>query len=71
MGYLHDEDGYLLIFYRVDNTVVAHSNPVVIILVATWHIEILQLLMAMWFWLLCQILYFFEYPILHLSRNAF
>ncbi|SFF37744.1 hypothetical protein SAMN05216167_1588 [Spirosoma endophyticum] len=71
MSYLHNEDGYLLIFYRVDNTVIAHSNPVVIILVAAWHIEVLQLLMAMWFWLLCQILYFFEYSVLHLGRNAF
>jgi len=53
MGYLHDEDDYLLIFYRVDNTVIAYSNAVVTILVATWHIEVLQLLMAMWFWLLC------------------
>lgn len=71
MGYLHDEDGYLLIFYCVDNTVIAYSNPVVIILVAAWHIEVFQLLMAMWFWLLYQILYFFEYPVLHLSWNAF
>ncbi len=71
MGYLHDEDSYLLIFYRVDNTVIAHSNPVVIILVAAWHIEVLQLLMTMWFWLFHQILYLFEYPVLHLSRNAF
>lgn len=40
MGYLHNEDDYLLVFYCVDNTVIAHSNPVVIILVAARYIEV-------------------------------
>ncbi len=66
MGYLHDEDGYLLVFYCVDDSIVSHSNSVVVTLVAARHVEVFQLLVAMRFRLLRQILYFFKYPILHL-----